>query len=159
MAERRLIVRQLAMIVAAYAVLLAGGVRWHWLAGPPYERPSLGLQVAFATVAALVGLASIWSAFAAVHWATRASGLIAMVAAVAGLLTFFFEWNDFLVWQLVAIVYVQLTCLIFLFAGIRICGYSVQRDSILPKQEAETGDWRATQFSVRNLLMLMTSLA
>jgi hypothetical protein len=159
MAERRELFRTLAIIVACYAVLLAGGVRSHWAGGPPYERSSLGLQIAFATVAALVGLASIWSAFAAVHWSTRASGLIATVAAVAGMLTFFFVWSDFLVWQLVAIVYAQLACLILVLAGIRACGYTLQRESPLPMSADDAGFVRATQFSVRNLLMLTTSLA
>jgi hypothetical protein len=159
MAKRRELFRKLAIIVGCYAVLLAGGVRSHWAGGPPYERSSLGLQIAFAMVAALVGLASIWSAFAAVHWSTRASGLIATIAAVAGVLTFFFQWSDFLVWQLVAIVYAQLACLIMFLAGIRVCGYTLQRESRLAMSADDARFGRPTQFSVRNMLMLTTSLA
>jgi hypothetical protein len=159
MAQRRELFRMLAIIVGCYAVLLTGGVRSHWAGGPPYERSSLGLQIAFATVAALVGLASIWSAFAAVHWSTRASGLIATIAAVAGVLTFFFVWSDFLVWQLVAIVYAQLACLILVLAGIRVCGYTLQRESSLSVSADDAQFVRPTQFSVWNMLTLTTSLA
>jgi hypothetical protein len=159
MAGRGRIFRILSIVIGCYAGLLAGGVRWHWAAGPPYYQATLGLQFAFATVAALVGLASIWSAFAAVHWSTRASGLIAAVAAVAGVLTFFFEWNDFLVWQLIAIVYAQLACLIVALGVIRLCGYTLQRDFSGVSPEAESISARSSQFSVRNLLLLTTSLA
>jgi len=159
MDERRGISRKLAFVVGGYALLLAAGVRSHWAGGPPYERPSVGLQVTFATIAALIGLASIWSAFAVVHWSSRAAGLITAVAVVVGAITLFFEWNSFFIWQLVAIVYSQLAFLIIALVTIRLCGYALLRDSSPCPAGAEEVSGRSLQFSVGNLLLLTTSLA
>lgn len=159
MAARAALIRRVTIIIGCYAVLLGGGVRCHWAGEPPYYRPSFGLLIAFATVGALVGLVSIWSAFALVHWSTRASGLIAGTAILAGLLTLFLEWNDYLVWQVVVIVYSQLACLVIALSAFRLCGYTIQCDVVASQNMDEPFSARSSQFTVRNLLVLTSALA
>jgi hypothetical protein len=107
-------------------VLLAAGIRWHFAAGPPFYEGSIGLLIAFAMIAALVGLVSIWASFAAVHWSTRASGLIAGAALMAGLATLFFDWNNFLIWQLIVLIFAEMACVIAVFGAFRLCGYTIR---------------------------------
>jgi hypothetical protein len=155
------VARVVITITASYLILLAGGVRWHWSAGPPYERASPGLLLAFAAAAALVALVSIWSAFAAIHWSTRASGLLLGTAVVAGVLSAFLDWNNFFVWQLIVIIYAQLAFLIIAFAAVRLCGYAIDTSQLrFPDLDAnENKNVMGWRFTVRDLLMLTVGLA
>ena len=161
MAARNNVVRPIAIIIAIYAVLLAGGVRWHWAAGPPYDEGSVGLLVAFALGAALVGLISIWASFTALHWSMRASGVIAGAALLAGLATLFFEWNDFLIWQLILLVFAEWACTVVILGAIRLCGYTIRREVAESQQTGAVSAYGATdvpvrpsQFRVRDLLLI-----
>ena len=150
--------RILAAIISVYLVLLAGGLSWHWSSEPPYARPTIGLLLAVGVIAALVGLISIWCAFAATHWSERASGLIAGSAVLVAVPTLFFEWDNSLVWQLLVIVYVQLAALIM--ASVQ-CASLAARSRIVPGFQRAAGGkgTRATQFTVRNLFLITSALA
>ncbi len=150
--------RPLAIVIGAYLILLAGGIRWHWAAGPPYYYGTAGLFITFGVVAALVGLISIWAAFAVVHWSARASGLIAGAAVVSGLATFFVVWNDYLIWELVVLILAQLGCMVFLLSVCRLRGYTIHRERAENQQSVAVSGARASQFSVSNLLLITTAL-
>jgi hypothetical protein len=158
MGSRGETVRPLALIVGSYAVALAAAVRWHWAGDPPYHRPTVSLCITFALVAALVGLISIWASFAAVRWSLRAAGLIVGAALLIGFATLFFEYNNFLIWQLFVLVAMCFACLITALSGVRLCGYRVARDGTHSAAQPATSTSRA-HYGVRDLLVLTAALA
>jgi hypothetical protein len=169
MAERGDIRRPIAIILGIYVVLLAGGVRWHWASGPPYFQGTPGLLITFALVAALIGLVSIWTSFAVVHWSTRASGMIMGAALLAGLATFFFQWNEFLIWQLMVLILVQLALMIAVLGVFRLLRLAVVQTGDHPpfgrelraegQAAATVSRARPSQFRVSNLLLITAALA
>jgi hypothetical protein len=151
--------RPLACVIAAYLLMLAGALSWHWSSPPPYARPTVGLMLAFGVVATLSGLISIWCAFAATHWSGRASGLIAATAVLFAVLAFFFQWDESLIWQLFVIVSVELAKLIISLGAIRLCGFTIATNLEASTTRAEGVDIRAAQFTVRDLLLNTSALA
>ncbi len=159
MVQRFTMRRTVAGIVAAYFLMLAGSISWHWLGPPPYARPTIGLALALGVTAALVGSICIWCAFAATHWSGRASGLIASTAVLIGVPTLFFEWDNSLVWQLLVIMYVQLATLSIVLGLMRIFGYTIGTDDATSAIHPEGKRIHAAQFTVRNLFLMTSALA
>jgi hypothetical protein len=151
--------RFLAATVAAYALLLAGMIRWHWSQGPPYTQETPALLAAFGLSAALAGLLTIWGALTALHWTKRASGFIVGTAVLGGFWLLFSEWNRFLIWQLLVMFAVEIGVLILVLAIARIWGYAFVRtragssDVVIPRDHA------SSNFSIRDLLLLTAAFA
>ena len=102
----------LAATLAVYLLTLVVMLRWHWALGPPHTQASLSLMISFGLCAALLGLSSILVALAALHWTRRASGLVAGVAVMGLFFQPFFDWDDFLIWQLLVMFGMQTGCLV-----------------------------------------------
>ncbi len=146
--------RALALIVIGYAVLVVGMLRWHFSYGPPYYQQTLPLLVVFAVFAALVGLLALWAAMGILHWIQRASGCILAAAIVAGVWLLFFEWNRFLIWQMVVVLAVQMACLVVAIGIFRMAGLTALQDGSIPKRFGKT-----SQVSIGDLLVLTAAFA
>src|SRR5271166_3328755 len=97
--------------LAVYLLTLGVMLRWHWALGPPHTQASLSLMISFGLCAALLGLSSILVALVALHWTRRASGLVAGVAVMGSFFNPFFDWDGFLICQLLVMFAVQTGCL------------------------------------------------
>ena len=102
----------LAATLAVYLLTLGVMLKWHWALGPPHTQASLSLMISLGLCAALLGLSSILVALAALHWTRRASGLVVGVAVVGLFFNPFFDWDGFLIWQLLVMFGVQTGCLV-----------------------------------------------
>jgi hypothetical protein len=80
--------------------------------GPPHTQSSPWLMISFWLCAALLGLSSILVALAALHWTRRASGLVVGGAVLCSYFNTFFDWDRFLIWQLLVMIGVQTGCLV-----------------------------------------------
>ena len=146
--------RTLSATVIAYGLLAVGMLRWHFSYGPPYYQTTLGLLVVFAVSAALVGLLSVWAALGMLHWAKRASWFTVAASAMAALWLLFFEWNQYLIWQMVVLLAVQMACLVVVLGICRVFGLGVLRDK---STSGKAG--KSSQLSIRDLLVLTAALA
>jgi hypothetical protein len=81
------------------------------------------------------------------------------VAAIAGMPTLFFEWDRFLVWQLLVIVFLQLTILIVALIAMRLIGYGIVGVAAAAHPVTDSETDRITQFAVRDLFLITSALA
>jgi hypothetical protein len=149
----------LAATMAAYLITLAAMLRWHWLQGPPHTQATLGLMVSLGLCAALVGLSSVSVALAALHWTRRASGLIVGVAVLCLFWTPHFDWNGFLIWQLLVMFGVQTGCLVLALglASSLGCGLVSLEAGGLGDMKPRSN--KALQFSISDFLIFAGALA
>ena len=82
-------------------------------------------MISFGLCAALLGLSSIVVALAALHWTRRASGLVAGVAVTGFFFNPFFDWDRFLIWQLLVMLGVQTGCLVVTLLAARSFGWGL----------------------------------
>jgi len=94
------------------------------------------------------------------HWANRISGFIVAAAVLAGLWLLFFEWNQFLIWQMVVLLTAQLTCLVVALGVCRVLGVAVLRHKSIPRRLGKTSQvWVPTQVRESCKLHWITSTA
>jgi hypothetical protein len=149
----------LAATLAVYLLTLGVMLRWHWALGPPHTQASLSLMISFGLVAALLGLSSILVALAALHWTRRASGLVAGVALTGLFFNPFFDWDEFLISQLLLMFGAQTGCLVVSLLGARSLGYG-------PAFVDDGGRWKgeprsnwALRFSIFDILVFTAAVA
>jgi hypothetical protein len=149
----------LAVTLAVYLLTLVIMLRWHWALGPPHTQASLALMISFGLCAALLGFSSILVALAALHWTRRASGLVAGVAVIGLFFNPFFDWDVFLIAQLLVMFGVQTACLVVALLAAQSLGW------VLASLEAG-GRWKgnprsntALRFSIFDILVLTAAVA
>ena len=111
--------------VVVYLLTLGVMLKWHWALGPPHTQASLSLMISFGLVAALLGLSSILVALAALHWTRRAAGLVAGVAVIGLFFNPFFDWDAFLICQLLVMFGVLTGCLVVALLAARSLGFGL----------------------------------
>lgn len=141
-------------ILAFYAFIAIGMLWWHLSYGKPYFQSTLPLMGIFALFASLAGIASVWTAHGMLHWSKRMSGLVISVSILAGVWLLFFEWNQFLIWQMVVLLACQLFCLVTALGICRALGLRLLRHNSL-QNTAE----RSSQFSIGDLATLTGAFA
>ena len=146
--------RCLVVIAIVYGLGLVGALGWHISYGPPFDQTTFALLLVFAVSTALVGLVSLWGAIGMLHWAKRAVGFICGVTAVVGLWLLFFDWNRFLIFQLLVVLSVQMGVLLVALGGLRFLGALS-----LTSASGEAARHRGRRLSVFDLLMLTAALA
>jgi hypothetical protein len=149
----------LGATLAVYLLTLCLMLRWHWALGPPHTQASLSLMISFGLCAALLGLSSILVALAALHWTRQASGLVAGVAVMGLFFKPFFDWDGFLIWQLLVMFGAQTGFLVAALLAVRSLG------SGLAFVDAE-GRWRGNptwsktlRFSIFDILVFTAAVA
>ena len=143
-----------AVILSTYALFAIGMLRWHTSHGSPYTQTTLGLLGVFAVCGALVGLLSVWAAHGMLHWSKRMSGLVAAVSILTGLWLLFFDWNRFLIWQMIVLLAVQLACLVFVLGFFRAIGLGILHNLSTPDRMNEL-----SRLSIYDLLVLTAAFA
>jgi hypothetical protein len=157
--ERRNLAMVLASMLAAYLLTLAAMLRWHWEQGPPHTQATFSLMVAFGLCAALVGLSSVSVALAALHWTRRASGLLAGLAVLGLFWTRHFDWNGFLIWQMLVMFGVQTVVLVVILGIASFLGTSLVRLDQEGRGGSSPGTTRALQFSISDFVIFIVALA
>jgi hypothetical protein len=146
----------LAATLAVYLLTLGVMLRWHWALGPPHTQASLSLMISFGLVAALLGLSSILVALAALHWTRRASGLVAGVALTGLFFNPFFDWDQFLIWQLLVMFGVQTGCLVVALLAARSLGRGLAFVDAEGQWDGKPGLHRRGGFALRGDARLAT---
>ena len=88
------------------------------------------------------------------HWSKRMSGLIAATSVIAGLWLLFFDWNRFLIWQMVVLLAVQLACLVFVLGIFRVLGHGKLQNRSNPSRTVES-----SRLSIFDLIILTAAFA
>jgi hypothetical protein len=134
-------------------------LRWHWALGPPHTQASLSLMISFGLVAALLGLSSILVALAALHWTRRASGLVAGVALTGLFFNPFFDWDQFLIWQLLVMFGVQTGCLVVALLAARSLGRGLAFVDAEGQWDGKPASNKALRFSIFDTLVFTAAVA
>jgi hypothetical protein len=143
----------LAAILAAYLVAIGATLHWHWLQGPPHTQATFALMTSFGLCTALLGLSSVSIALATLHWTRRVSGLIAGLALLAFFWTPHFDWNQFLIWQMLVIYAVQTGFLVVSLGiasafGIKLVGNLADGPANQPARPSHALQLSITDFSI-----------
>jgi hypothetical protein len=149
----------LAATLAVYLLTLGVMLRWHWALGPPHTQASLSLMISFGLVAALLGLSSILVALAALHWTRRASGLVAGVALTGLIFHPFFDWDQFLIWQLLVMFGVQTGCLVVALLAARSLGRGLAFVDAEGQWDGKPASNKALRFSIFDTLVFTAAVA
>ena len=148
----------LAAMLAIYLVALGVMLRWHWALGPPHTQPSVWLMIAFA-LCALLGLSSILVALAALHWAWRASALVVGIAVLGSFFNPFFDWDRFLIWQLLVMLGVQTGCLVVSLVGARSLGWGLAFVDAAGPREGDRPSGLNLRLSISDILIFTVAMA
>jgi hypothetical protein len=149
----------LAATLAIYLLTLGVMLTRHWALGPPHTQASLSLMISFALCAALLGLASILVALAALHWTRRMSGLVVGVAVLGLFFNPFFDWNGFLIWQLLVMFGVQTGCLVVTLLTARSIGCGLAFVDAEGRWEGKPASSKALRFSISDILIFTGAMA
>ena len=149
----------LAATLAVYLLTLAVMLRWHWSLGPPHTQASLSLMISFGLCAALLGLSSILVALAALHWTRRASGLVAGVAVMGLFFNPFFNWDDFLISQLLVMFGTQTGCLVVALLVARSLGCGLAFVDAQGRRKGKSRSTKPLRFSIFDILVLTAAVA
>jgi hypothetical protein len=149
----------LAATLAVYLLTLGVMLRWHWVLGPPHTQSSPWLMISFGLCAALLGLSSILVALAALHWTRRASGLVAGVAVLGLFFKAYYDWDQFLIWQLLVMFGVQTGCIVVALIAARSlgCGLAFVDDG--GRWEGKTTSNTTLRFSISDILIFTGAIA
>ncbi len=149
----------LAVTLAVYSLAIGVLLRWHWLLGPPHTQSSPWLMFSFALCGAILGLFSILVAVAAFHWTRRASGFMVAVAVPGFFLGAFFDWDRFLIWQLLVMFSAQTGCLVVALIAAQLVGCRLAFvDDGLPPEPKPTS--RTTlRFSISDIMLFTAATA
>jgi hypothetical protein len=148
----------LAATLAAYLLTLGVTIWLHWRLGPPHTQPSLSLMLAFGLFAAFLGLSSILVALAALHWTRRASGLLAGVAVLGLFFRPFFDWDQFLIWQLLVMLGTQTGCIVVALVIARSLGWGLAFTSGTEQGKGEPASTNALRFSISDMLIFAAAV-
>jgi hypothetical protein len=157
--KRFRLIWSLAATLAVYLLTLGVMLRRHWVLGPPHTQSSPWLMIAFGLAAALLGLSSILVALAALHWTRRASGLVVGVAMVCLFFSLFFDWDRFLIWQLLVMLGVQTGCLVVALAAARSLGCGLAFVDAEGRWEGKSPSNPTLRFSISDILILTGAVA
>jgi hypothetical protein len=149
----------LAATLAVYLHTLGVMLRWHWALGPPHTQSSPWLMISFGLCAALLGLSSILVALAALHWMRRASGLVVGVALMGLFFNPFFDWDRFLIWQLLVMFGVQTGCLVVALVAARSLGFGLAFVDEEGRCEGKPASNMTLRFSISNILIFTGAMA
>ena len=149
----------LAATLAVYLLSLGVMLKWHWALGPPHTQASLSLMISLALCAALLGLSSILVALAALHWTRRASGMVAGVAVMGLFFNPFFDWDRFLIAQLLLMFSAQTGCLVVSLFGARSLGYGLAFVDDGERWKRKPRSNRALRFSIFDILVFTAAVA
>jgi hypothetical protein len=149
----------LAATLAAYLLTLGAMLKWHWALGPPHTQASPWLMISFGLCAALLGLSSILVAAAALHWTRRASGLVAGVAVLGFFFRAFFDWDQFLIWQLLVMFSVQTGCLVVALVAARLLGGRLAFVDDGGQSEGKPTSKRTLRFSISDIMIFTAATA
>jgi hypothetical protein len=149
----------LAATLAVYLLTLGVTLRWHWALGPPHTQASLNLMISFGLCAALLGLSSILVALAALHWTRRASGLVAGVALIGLFFNPFFDWDGFLISQLLVMFGVQTGCLAVALLAARSLGCGLAFVDAGGRWKGKPRSNKALRFSIFDILVFTAAVA
>ena len=149
----------LAATLPVYLLTIGVMLRWHWALGPPHTQATLSLMIALGLCAALLGLSSIQVAAAALHWTRRASALIAGVALMSLLFNPFFEWDGFLISQLLLMFGVQTACVAVALLAARSLGYGLAFKDAGGQWHGKPWSNKALQFSIFDILLFTAAVA
>jgi hypothetical protein len=151
--------RILAATLAVYLVTFGVMLRWHWELGPPHTQASPWLMISFGLCAALLGLSSILVALAALHWTRRASGLVVGVAVLCLFFETYFDWDRFLIWQLLVMFGTQTGFLVVALtaAGLVGCGLAFVDDG--GRLEGKLTSNRTLRFSISDIMLFTGATA
>jgi hypothetical protein len=145
--------------LTAYLLTLGVMLRRHWALGPPHTQASLSLMISFGLCAALLGLSSILVALAALHWTRRASGLVVGIAVLGLFFNPFFDWDGFLIWQLLVMFGVQTGCLVVALLAARSVGCGLASVDALGRWQGTPRAIKALRFSIFDILLFTAALA
>ena len=149
----------LAATLAVYLITLGVMLRWHWALGAPHTQASLSLMISFGLCAALLGLSSILVALAALHWTRRASGLVAGLAVIGLFFNPFFDWDGFLIAQLLVMFGVQTVCLVVALIVARSLGCGLAFVDVGVNWKGKPGSNKALRFSIFDILVFTAAVA
>jgi hypothetical protein len=149
----------LAATLAVYLLILGVTLRWHWALGPPHTQPSAWLMISFGLCAALLGLSSILVALAALHWTRQVSGLVVGVAVLGLFFSPFFDWDRFLIWQLLVMFGVQTGCLVAALVAARLLGGGLAFVDDAGRWKAKQVSNRTLRFSISDVMIFTAALA
>jgi hypothetical protein len=149
----------LAATLAVYLLILGVMLWWHWALGPPHTQPSLSLMISFGLCAALLGLSSILAALAALQWTRRASGLVVGVAVLGMFFNPFFDWDRFMIWQLLVMFGVQTECLVVALLAARSFGCGLAFVHAGGRYEGKAPSSTSLRFSISDILVFTGAVA
>jgi hypothetical protein len=127
--------------------------------GPPHTQPSAWLMISFGLCAALLGLSSILVALAALHWTRQVSGLVVGVAVLGLFFSPFFDWDRFLIWQLLVMFGVQTGCLVAALVAARLLGGGLAFVDDAGRWKAKQVSNRTLRFSISDVMIFTAALA
>jgi hypothetical protein len=116
-------------------------------------------MIAFGLCAALLGLSSILVAVAALHWTRRFAGLAVGFAVLESFLNRFFEWDAFLIWQLLVMFGVQTGCLVIILLTARSLGCGFASVDPERRRAGRLTSSTALRFSISDILILTGAMA
>jgi len=134
-------------------------LRWHWVLGPPHTQASPWLMISFGLCAALLGLSSFLVALAALHWTRRASALVVGVAVLGFFFKSYFDWDQFLIWQLLVILGVQTGCLVVALIAARSLGYGLGFVDDGGRSEGKPTSNMTLRFSISDILIFTGAMS
>ena len=149
----------LAATLAVYLFTLGVTLKRHWALGPPHTQPSLSLMISLGLCAAILGLSSLLVALAALHWTRRASGLVAGVAVMGLFFNPFFDWDGFLISQLLLMFSAQTGCLVVALLGARSLGYGLAFVDDVGRWKGKPRSSKALRFSIFDILVFTAAVA
>ncbi len=149
----------LAATLAVYLLALGVMLRWHWALGPPHTQASLSLMMSFGLCTALLGLSSILVALAAVHWTRRVSALVAGVAVMGLYFNPFFDWDQFLISQVLLMFGVQTGCLVVALLVARSLGCGLAVVDASGRWAGKPRSNKALRFSIFDILVFTAAVA
>jgi hypothetical protein len=149
----------LAVTLAVYSLTLGVMLRWHWALGTPHTQSSPWLMISFGLCAALLGLSSILVALAALHWTRRASGLVVGVAVMGLFFNPFFDWDRFLIWQLLVMFGVQTGCVVIALVAARSLGCGLASVDAAERSKRKPTSNTNLRLSISNILIFTGAMA
>jgi hypothetical protein len=149
----------LTATLAVYLLALGVMLKWHWALGPPHTQASAWLMIAFGLLTALLGLSSMLAALAAVHWTRRASAVVVGVAVMGWFFIPYFDWDRFLIWQLLVMLGVQTACIAIALLAARWLGYGLVFADAAGRWEAKPTVSATLRFSISDILILTVAMA
>jgi hypothetical protein len=145
--------------VGVYLVTLGVMLKWHWALGAPHTQASPWLMIAFGLLTALLGLSSMLAALATVHWTRRASAVVVGVAVMGWFFIPYFDWDRFLIWQLLVMLGVQTGCIAIALLAAGWLGTSLAFVDAGGRSDAKPTSRTTLRFSISDILILTVALA